>query len=49
MSHKEFRFSMDHEWVRQEGDIATIGISDFAQNELGDVVYVGLPNVGPKI
>ena len=40
------RYSKEHEWVRVEGDIATCGISDYAQSQLGDVVYVELPAVG---
>ena len=40
------RFSKDHEWVRTEGDGATIGITDHAQNALGDVVFVDLPELG---
>lgn len=43
------RFTKDHEWVRQEGDVATIGITDFAQEQLGDVVYVELPEVGRQL
>lgn len=39
-------YSASHEWIRVEGDVATLGISDFAQSELGDVVYVDLPNIG---
>jgi len=39
-------FSKDHEWVRLEGDVATIGITDHAQNALGDVVFVDLPEMG---
>jgi|SRR4051794_24675566 len=39
-------FTSDHEWLRIEGDIATIGITDFAQSQLGDVVFVELPKVG---
>jgi glycine cleavage system H protein len=39
-------FSEDHEWVRVEGDVATIGISNFAQEQLGDVVFVELPAIG---
>lgn len=42
-------YSADHEYVRVEGDIGTIGISDFAQNALGDVVYVELPAVGDVV
>ena len=40
------RFTRDHEWVRQEGEFAVIGITDYAQSQLGDVVYVELPAVG---
>jgi glycine cleavage system H protein len=40
------RFTKDHEWVRQEGDTVVIGITDYAQSQLGDVVYVELPEVG---
>ncbi|MES2710774.1 MAG: glycine cleavage system protein GcvH [Pseudomonadota bacterium] len=40
------KFSKDHEWVRLEGDAATIGITDHAQNALGDVVFVDLPEAG---
>lgn len=39
-------YTPSHEWVRVEGDTATVGITDFAQSELGDIVYVDLPNVG---
>src|SRR5262249_18431153 len=39
-------FTTDHEWLRIEGDIATIGITDYAQSQLGDVVFVELPKVG---
>lgn len=42
----ELKYTKSHEWVRLEGDVVTIGITDFAQSELGDVVYVDLPNVG---
>jgi glycine cleavage system H protein len=42
------KFSKDHEWLRVEGDSATIGISDYAQEQLGDVVYVELPEIGQK-
>ncbi|HQB98474.1 MAG TPA: glycine cleavage system protein H, partial [Candidatus Cloacimonadota bacterium] len=38
-------YTDSHEWIRVEGDIATIGISDFAQHELGDIVFVELPEV----
>lgn len=39
-------YTKTHEWVRLDGDVATIGITDFAQSELGDIVYVDLPTVG---
>jgi glycine cleavage system H protein len=42
------RFSKDHEWIRVEGDIATVGITDHAQGQLGDVVFVEVPEVGRK-
>ncbi len=40
------RYTKDHEWIRMEGDIAVIGITDFAQHELGDIVYVEIESVG---
>lgn len=43
------KYSQTHEWVKQEGDIAIIGISDYAQNQLGDVVFVELPSVGSEV
>lgn len=43
------RFTKDHEYVRVEGDVATIGITDYAQSQLGDVVYVELPEPGQKV
>jgi glycine cleavage system H protein len=43
------RYSRDHEWIRLEGDIATVGITDYAQEQLGDVVYVELPEVGKSL
>ena len=45
----ELRYSTDHEWVRMEGALARVGISDFAQDALGDVVYVELPEVGLEV
>ena len=42
-------YSKEHEWVRVDGDTATIGITDYAQNSLGDIVYVELPRVGKQI
>ena len=50
MSYPEnFRYTKEHEWVRVEGDIGTIGITDHAQEELGDIVYVDLPKVGAAV
>jgi glycine cleavage system H protein len=43
------KYTKDHEWVRVEGDFGWIGITDYAQGELGDVVFVELPKVGTKI
>ena len=43
------RFTKDHEWVRFDGGIATVGITDHAQGQLGDVVFVELPEVGRKV
>ena len=43
---EEFKYTEEHEWVSIEGDIVTIGISDFAQEALGDIVFVELPEVG---
>ncbi|MGH7004154.1 MAG: glycine cleavage system protein GcvH [Alphaproteobacteria bacterium] len=42
-------FTEDHEWVRVEGDIATVGITDHAQDQLGDLVFVQLPEVGQSL
>jgi glycine cleavage system H protein len=42
-------YSKEHEWVKIDGDTATIGITDYAQNSLGDIVYVELPKIGAKI
>lgn len=43
------RFSKDHEWISVDGDIGTIGITDYAQQQLGDVVFVELPEVGKRV
>lgn len=45
----EIRYTDQHEWVRVDGDVATVGITDYAQEQLGDVVYVELPEVGKAI
>jgi glycine cleavage system H protein len=42
----EVRYSRDHEWARKDGDVFTVGISDFAQDQLGDIVFVELPEIG---
>ena len=42
-------YSKEHEWVRVEGDIAVVGITDYAQSELGDMVFIELPQVGRKV
>jgi len=46
---EELKYTEEHEWVLVEGDLATIGISDFAQDSLGDVVFVELPEVGTEV
>ncbi|HKM68607.1 MAG TPA: glycine cleavage system protein GcvH [Stellaceae bacterium] len=43
------RFTRDHEWVRLDGDLAVVGITDYAQSQLGDVVYVELPEIGHRV
>ena len=43
------RFTKDHEWIRVEGDIGVVGITDYAQKQLGDIVFVELPTVGAKV
>jgi len=45
----ETRYSKDHEWVRVDGDVATVGISEHAQEQLGDVVFVELPDLGQRL
>jgi glycine cleavage system H protein len=49
MVPSDLRYTKDHEWVRVEGDTATIGVTDFAANQLGDVVFVDLPAVGKAV
>lgn len=49
MIKDNLRYTKDHEWIDVQGDIGTIGITDFAQGELGDVVYVELPAVGTML
>jgi glycine cleavage system H protein len=45
----EFKYTKEHEWVKVEGSEALVGITDFAQNQLGDVVFVELPDVGRQV
>lgn len=46
---KDLKYTKEHEWVRAEGDVATVGVTDYAQDALGDVVYVEVPKEGDKI
>jgi glycine cleavage system H protein len=46
---ESYRYTKEHEWVSVDGDVGTVGITDHAQNELGDVVYLELPEVGDRI
>ena len=46
---EDYKYSKEHEWVLVEGKIATVGITDFAQDQLGDIVFVELPVVGDKV
>jgi glycine cleavage system H protein len=46
---EDLRYSAEHEWVRVDGETATIGITDFAQDSLGDIVFVQLPDVGTDV
>ena len=45
----ELKYTKDHEWVRIEGNIAVVGITDFAQGELGDIVFVDIDSVGDEL
>jgi glycine cleavage system H protein len=45
----DYRYTKDHEWIKIDGSLGTIGITDYAQHELGDVVFVELPKVGAQI
>ncbi len=49
MAPGDLRYTKDHEWVRVDGDTATIGVTDFAANQLGDVVFVDLPAAGRAV
>jgi glycine cleavage system H protein len=46
---EELKYTKDHEWIKIEGDTATVGITDFAQGELGDIVYVDIPTRGQEL
>jgi glycine cleavage system H protein len=48
-SPRDLRYTKTHEWLRQEGDVATIGLADYAQNELGDITFLELPEVGDSV
>ncbi len=45
----DVRYSEEHEWIRLEGDVGVVGITEYAQDQLGDVVYVELPEVGQRV
>ena len=49
MDHKKFKFTKDHEWLNLQEDIATVGITDYAQGQLGDIVFIEMPQVSTKI
>lgn len=49
MSTKDLKFTKTHEWIKVDGDIVVVGLSDYAQGELGDIVFVELPSVGRKV
>lgn len=49
MIPQDLKYTKEHEWIKVEGDTGTIGITDFAQHELGDIVFVELPKVGSKV
>ncbi len=46
---EDLKYSKEHEWVLVEGDVATVGITDYAQDQLGDIVFVELPAIGDKV
>ncbi len=49
MVPQDLRYTKEHEWIRVEGDLATVGITDYAAHQLGDIVFVELPEVGRKV
>lgn len=46
---EELKYAKSHEWVKEEGDVVLVGLSDYAQSELGDLVFVNLPEVGDEV
>ncbi|TQF06640.1 glycine cleavage system protein GcvH [Kitasatospora acidiphila] len=48
MYPKDYRYTKEHEWIRLEGKVGTVGLTDFAQKQLGDIVFVELPEVGKQ-
>ncbi len=49
MKYEQYKYTKDHEWIFVDGELGTVGITDYAQDQLGDIVYVELPAVGQKI
>ena len=49
MSPEDLKYTAEHEWLRVEGEQAVVGVTDYAQQQLGDIVYIGLPEVGDSI
>lgn len=49
MNPKNLRYHKEHDWARVEGDVATLGVTDYAQESLGDIVYIELPEVGAEV
>ena len=49
MDHKKFKFTKDHEWLNLQEDLAIVGITDYAQSQLGDIVFIEMPQVSTKI
>jgi glycine cleavage system H protein len=45
----ELKYTAEHEWIKSDGNIATVGITDYAQGELGDIVYIELPSIGDAV
>ena len=49
MDHKKFKFTKDHEWLNLQGDLAIVGITDYAQSQLGDIVFVEMPELSANL